>query len=125
MRDERKSRHVLRHRSQSADARSAGSIHGRAALHREADSDRRPVRGRALTMEEIAVERRHYKIAILGGTGAQGTGLALRLAVAGHEITIGSRDAERARAAAADLSARTAKPVAGTNNSDAASAAEI
>jgi NADPH-dependent F420 reductase len=76
-------------------------------------------------VEEIAVERRHYKIAILGGTGAQGTGLALRLAVAGHEVAIGSRDAERAHTAAADLSARTAKPVAGTNNSDAASAAEI
>ena len=36
-------------------------------------------------------------IAILGGTGKEGAGLALRWAQAGHSIIIGSRDAERAR----------------------------
>lgn len=36
------------------------------------------------------------KIAILGGTGPQGQGLALRLAKAGVEVTVGSRDAARA-----------------------------
>ena len=40
------------------------------------------------------------KIAILGGTGDQGFGLALRLAGAGHAVTIGSRDATRAVEAA-------------------------
>ena len=36
-------------------------------------------------------------IAIIGGTGAEGTGLALRFARAGATVRIGSRDAERAR----------------------------
>jgi 8-hydroxy-5-deazaflavin:NADPH oxidoreductase len=70
-------------------------------------------------------ERRHYRIAILGGTGAQGTGLALRLAKAGHAVTIGSRDADKARAAAADTSARTGATVSGADNRGAASRAEI
>jgi 8-hydroxy-5-deazaflavin:NADPH oxidoreductase len=70
-------------------------------------------------------ERQPYKIAVLGGTGAQGTALALRLAAAGHDVTIGSRDAEKARAAAADIGARTGKPAAGADNRAAAAAAEI
>ena len=48
---------------------------------------------------------RRYRIAILGGTGAEGSGLAVRLAAAGHHVTIGSRDAEKAKASAAELSA--------------------
>jgi len=39
-------------------------------------------------------------VAIIGGTGAEGFGLTLRLAQAGHHITIGSRDADRAAAKA-------------------------
>ena len=39
-------------------------------------------------------------IAILGGTGEQGLGLALRFAKAGRPVLIGSRNAERANAAA-------------------------
>jgi NADPH-dependent F420 reductase len=70
-------------------------------------------------------ERRRYKIAILGGTGAQGTGLALRLAAAGHGVTIGSRDADKARGAASEASARTGKAVAGADNRSAAGGAEI
>ena len=42
-------------------------------------------------------------LAFLGGTGPEGKGLALRLARAGEDIIIGSRDAERAAAAAAEL----------------------
>jgi len=37
-------------------------------------------------------------VAIVGGTGAEGFGLALRLATAGHPVTIGSRMAEKAQA---------------------------
>ena len=70
-------------------------------------------------------EARKYKIAILGGTGAQGSGLALRLAAAGHEITIGSRDLDRARVAASDLSARAGKPIGGADNRGACGGAEI
>ena len=44
-------------------------------------------------------------IAILGGTGKEGAGLAMRWAQAGHSIIIGSRDAERARAKAAEMCA--------------------
>ena len=70
-------------------------------------------------------EARKYKIAILGGTGAQGSGLALRLAAAGHEITIGSRDPDRARVAASDLSARAGKPIGGADNRGACGGADI
>jgi NADPH-dependent F420 reductase len=42
-------------------------------------------------------------IGILGGTGDQGRGLARRLSMAGHRIIIGSRSADRAAAAAAEL----------------------
>jgi len=70
-------------------------------------------------------ERRHHRIAILGGTGAQGTGLALRLAKAGHAVTIGSRDPDKARAAAADAGARTGATIDGADNRGAAGAAEI
>ena len=42
-------------------------------------------------------------IAVVGGTGPEGSGLALRWARAGESVVIGSRDGERARAAAAQL----------------------
>ena len=42
-------------------------------------------------------------VAILGGTGKEGTGLALRWARAGHHVLIGSRNAERAWARAQEL----------------------
>jgi 8-hydroxy-5-deazaflavin:NADPH oxidoreductase len=43
------------------------------------------------------------RVAILGGTGPFGRGLAVRLRAAGDEVTIGSRDAEKAKALAAEL----------------------
>jgi NADPH-dependent F420 reductase len=45
-------------------------------------------------------------IAIVGGTGPEGSGLALRWARAGEAVVIGSRDGERARAAAAQIAER-------------------
>ena len=42
-------------------------------------------------------------LAILGGTGPEGKGLALRLAIAGETPIIGSRDASRGAAAAEEL----------------------
>ena len=43
------------------------------------------------------------RIAIIGGTGAQGKGLAARFAAVGHTVALGSRNAERAIAAATEL----------------------
>ena len=42
-------------------------------------------------------------IAVIGGTGHLGKGIARRLAKAGHAVTIGSRAADKAEAAAAEL----------------------
>lgn len=65
------------------------------------------------------------KIAIVGGTGREGKGIAVRWARAGHDVTIGSRDAERAAASAAELSATAGRPIAGTSNDGAVEAAEF
>lgn len=43
------------------------------------------------------------RIGLIGGTGREGKGFALRWARAGHRVAIGSRDPERARARAAEL----------------------
>ena len=66
-------------------------------------------------------------IAILGGTGPQGMGLALRWARAGETVIIGSRDAKRAEAAAAKIAARVGAnaKVSGLENSEACSSAEV
>ena len=60
-------------------------------------------------------------IAVLGGTGEQGRGLARRFALAGLTVVLGSRDAVRAVAAAADLPAG----VTGADNAAAASQGDI
>ena len=45
------------------------------------------------------------RIAIVGGTGGMGYGLAVRLAAAGQDVVIGSRSADRAQSAAARVKA--------------------
>lgn len=65
-------------------------------------------------------------IAILGGTGDQGLGLALRFAKAGRRVVIGSRKADRALAAAQEVSeAVPGADVSGYENSEAAPLASI
>ncbi len=64
-------------------------------------------------------------IAILGGTGKEGRGLAARLARAGHRVLVGSRDPDRARQAAAELTQLAGTGVEGDGNADVAAAAEI
>ena len=64
-------------------------------------------------------------IGIIGGTGKEGAGLALRWAQGGHDVTIGSRDAERARAKAAELSGPAGRTIGGMSNRDAAAAADV
>lgn len=66
------------------------------------------------------------KIAIVGGGGELGGGLAKRWALAGHEIVIGSRHADRAREAARLVSDETGSAsVAGAENIIAAQQAEL
>ena len=65
-------------------------------------------------------------VAILGGTGDLGTGLAIRWSKAGHKIVIGSRTLEKAQAAVAalqEISPQT--PAEAMENFDAAKAGEI
>jgi NADPH-dependent F420 reductase len=66
-------------------------------------------------------------IAIIGGTGPQGTGLAYRLARAGHEVILGSRSEERATVAADELAARLKGSgfVTGATNIEAARKADL
>jgi 8-hydroxy-5-deazaflavin:NADPH oxidoreductase len=59
-------------------------------------------------------------VGILGGTGAFGSALALRLVEAGDEVTIGSRDPARAAATAAEVGAAR-----GVANADAAAGADL
>jgi len=67
------------------------------------------------------------KIAILGGTGPEGSGLASRWAKAGLDIVIGSRDAARAQQAAAQLRTKLgpSAKIAGADNATALAQGEI
>jgi len=67
------------------------------------------------------------KIAILGGTGPEGLGLANRFARAGERIVIGSRDAARAQEAASQLRGwiSEAANIDGADNATAAAQSEI
>mgnify|MGYP001141618268 FL=1 len=65
-------------------------------------------------------------LAILGGTGKEGPGLALRWAYAGYTVIIGSRQAEKAQATAQELNAQLGiERVRGMENAQAARLAEI
>ena len=65
-------------------------------------------------------------LAIIGGTGTLGSGLAKRWAAAGYGIVIGSRNADKAEAAAAALVAKGDAPVPrGTSNAEAAKAGDV
>jgi 8-hydroxy-5-deazaflavin:NADPH oxidoreductase len=59
------------------------------------------------------------KVAVVGGTGPFGRALAARLAAAGVDVVVGSRDADRAREIAAELG------VAGAANADAVQAVDL
>ena len=67
-----------------------------------------------------------HTIALVGGTGPEGRGLALRFARAGHRVIIGSRQAERGATVAAELSATySAVDVSGDSNEAAVASADI
>lgn len=60
-------------------------------------------------------------IAVIGGAGALGSAIALRLAAAGLDVVIGSRSAERAREKATELG----RGIRGASNADAAKAGSV
>jgi NADPH-dependent F420 reductase len=66
-------------------------------------------------------------IAVLGGTGPEGFGLALRWARAGEAVIIGSRDAQRAQQAAAKIKQRAGEQaqISGLENSAACAATDL
>jgi len=64
-------------------------------------------------------------IALIGGTGKEGSALAARFAKAGVRTLIGSRDAAKAQTAAAAMNARLGTRVEGYSNRDAAARADI
>lgn len=64
-------------------------------------------------------------IAIVGGTGKEGRGLGARWARAHRDVVLGSRDPDRALAAAAELTELSGTPVAGATNAEAVSRADI
>lgn len=65
-------------------------------------------------------------IAVIGGTGQEGGGLALRLAHAGVSVIVGSRDAARAQEAADAINARLGtRNAQGAGNAEAAAACDL
>ena len=65
-------------------------------------------------------------IGFIGGTGPEGKGLALRFAMSGEQVMIGSRDAERAQNAAAEVSALWSDlTVSGGMNDEVASVSDV
>jgi len=64
-------------------------------------------------------------LGLLGGTGPQGRGLALRFALAGHQVLLGSRSADRARGVVQQLDAGRGLPIRGVANEEAAERAGV
>ena len=74
-------------------------------------------------------DRTLHTIALIGGTGPEGKGLATRFAIAGHKVIIGSRDPARGIEAATDLNqqlnALADVDITGDTNENAVSIANI
>jgi NADPH-dependent F420 reductase len=67
-----------------------------------------------------------HAVAVVGGTGPQGRGLAYRFALSGHQVVIGSRDAGRAQEKADEINAKLDDAtVSGATNADAVAGADI
>jgi hypothetical protein len=77
--------------------------------------------------EPTTLDAASLTIAVLGGTGEQGRGLARRFALAGLRVVIGSRAAERAGQAAGELLATLPAEarIDGADNAAAAAAGDV
>ena len=79
-----------------------------------------------MTQEVGATAHGRPALAIIGGTGALGMGLAMRWAAAGYPVVLGSRTSEKAKAAARDIEpGNGAPPARGDDNLGAARAGDI
>jgi hypothetical protein len=79
-----------------------------------------------MTEAGVAATQDRPVLAIIGGTGALGMGLARRWAAAGYPVVVGSRSGEKAESAARGVaSGNGAAPVRGADNLAAASAGDI
>ncbi|MDX6287847.1 MAG: 8-hydroxy-5-deazaflavin:NADPH oxidoreductase [Frankiales bacterium] len=76
-------------------------------------------------MSAPAIDPASAVVGILGGTGDQGRGLARRLAMAGNEVLIGSRDPARAATAATEIADGSSLSVRGAGNADVAREADV
>ncbi|MDP9822495.1 NADPH-dependent F420 reductase [Nocardioides massiliensis] len=76
-------------------------------------------------MNALPAELADKTIAVLGGTGPQGRGLARRFASAGLAVVLGSRSAERAAETAATLAEATGGNVTGLDNAGASAAGDV
>lgn len=66
------------------------------------------------------------RLGFIGGTGPEGKGIALRLAMAGHPVLLGSRTAQRAQLAAAEVAALAGGlDVGGAINAEVAAEADV
>ena len=79
-------------------------------------------------MSDVTID--DLTVGVLGGTGAQGRGLALRWAASGLDVVLGSRDSGRAEQAASELneelsSVEGAAIVRGAGNRDAAASSDV
>lgn len=75
-------------------------------------------------MNSIETEHKPV-IGIIGGTGKEGKGLAYRWASAGYQVSIGSRQLEKAQAAAQEINQMVSNPVKGVPNDEAARDSDI
>ncbi len=65
------------------------------------------------------------RIAVVGGTGKEGRGLAIRWSKAGHDVVIGSRSAERGAERAAELNEEYGCNLTGAGNEACCEGAEV
>jgi 8-hydroxy-5-deazaflavin:NADPH oxidoreductase len=92
-----------------------------------------PAAETAVHPAEPSIDVGRLTVGVLGGTGPQGRGLAVRLAAAGQRVLLGSRDADRAAEVAVDVAerARSIAPggvevsVTGGSNVDVSGAADL
>jgi NADPH-dependent F420 reductase len=87
-------------------------------------------RERRRECESVASNEKGASLAILGGTGKEGRGLAIRFALHGRRVILGSREPERGRRTALELNAklegrRVDSEITGGSNQEAAEQGDI